>query len=138
MNLEEGLEWRRAEPTYQNKKLDAPSISWISHPGPVSWPHASHVQPHGRAFDILACPVEPMGLDPFGRVSSAELELFGHARTSCIAISETLEVPEETPSVIKACIKDERGSEIGETELDLDIGESMVECFLLYRNSFGF
>jgi hypothetical protein len=133
--LEEGLEWRRSGATYQSQRLDGPSFSWTSFPGPVDWPYALNVRPHGKAFDVIDYDVQLAGLDRFGKITSAQLTLHGHLRLVNMGPEED---DVDLSHKIRRSLLDDAGNKIGEIELDFHGFEGPVQCFLLYKTSFGF
>lgn len=51
--IEDGLDWRRADATYQGQKLNYPTFSWVAQPGLVNWPYIGHMRPYGTVFSVM-------------------------------------------------------------------------------------
>ena len=136
LGIEEGLEWRRSGIPYGTKILLYPSFSWLSHPGPVSWPYTAHMRPHGPAFSVKEARTELAGPNAYGSLISASLILHGRLRDVRLR-SEAQDEHSTTSYHIKRYIATDFGETVGEAELDFDETVNRLQCFHLYKNSNG-
>jgi hypothetical protein len=130
--IEEGLEWRRAGDTFQDRKLEYfPSFSWTSHPGPVSWPAFFHVRPYGRSFIVLDELFSQF--DPYGKIISANTTLSGHLRLVTLITPVTSRERIAMSYQIKRKLLGEANIAIGDVELDFEErdDERPMYCYLL-------
>ncbi|KAI1259834.1 heterokaryon incompatibility protein-domain-containing protein [Xylariaceae sp. FL1019] len=134
-----GLLWhcRDAESLKRPSTYRAPSWSWASVDGPVEFFSVSDGLILGDAIEIydISTRIEPDGLDPFGKVRSGKLSLWGAVKT---AIVKTIyeEVNSGSSEKASARLIFDEMSAIGSATLDCPIPDGEVTC-LLIATSYG-
>ncbi|KAI0152952.1 heterokaryon incompatibility protein-domain-containing protein [Xylariaceae sp. FL1272] len=134
-----GLLWhcRDAESLQRPATYRAPSWSWASVDGPVEFFSVSDGLILGDAIEIydISGEVIPDGLDPFGKVRSGKLSLWGAVKTATLKTIYEDVNSDKTEKATARVIFDEI-SAIGPATLDTPIPDGEVTC-LLIATSYG-